>query len=113
MASIGRSKLAGQAAEKLLARQYGGAQQVTLKTSFARRVVDNLAEGVAMEAKVGLISLTRRIRSQIAKDVELMNKGLVDAVQWHFFPGQTGTGPTAPLRQALEEAGIEMIISSP
>jgi len=104
------NRLAGQARENFLLRTYGGRSQVTLQTSLGRRIIDNLAGGVARESKVGLTSLTRRVQTQIAKDVELMERGLVDSVEWHFFPSSTGVGPTAPLRQALEEAGIGILI---
>lgn len=94
-----------------MARIYGGTQQVTRNTSLGKRVIDNLAAGAAMEAKVGRTSLTKSIRKQIQKDIELLNTpgSGVTAVEWHFFPSKTGIGPTAPLRQALEEGGIKII----
>lgn len=38
-----------------------------------QRFVDNLADGIAMESKVGRTSLTTRVELQIQKDVELMS----------------------------------------
>jgi hypothetical protein len=83
-----------------------------MQTSLGRRVIDNLADGVARESKVGRTSLTSTARRQIAKDAELMNTpgSGVTNVEWHFFPSGTGAGPTAPLRAALENAGIGIII---
>ena len=109
-AGVQANRLAGQVGERFLARMYGGGS-ATKATSRGARVIDNLADGVAMESKVGRTSLTGRIREQIAKDVELMNTPAsgVTSVQWHFFPGKTGVGPTAPLRNALKKAGIEVI----
>jgi len=31
----------------------------------------------------------------------------VGGVEWHFFPGKTGIGPTGPLQKALNRAGIK------
>jgi hypothetical protein len=106
------NRLSGKAGEQFLSRAYGGAQQVTRATSRGARVIDNLSDGVAMESIVGRTSLTENVREQIAKDVELMNTpgSGVTAVEWHFFPGKTGAGPSEPLRSALEAAGIKIII---
>jgi filamentous hemagglutinin len=45
---------------------------------------------------------------QIAKDVDLMASTQIKGAVWHFFRSpKTGlVGPSAPLRNALEEAGI-------
>jgi hypothetical protein len=107
---VAANRIAGQAGESFLARPYGGANQVTLQTSMGRRVIDNLAGGIARESKVGRTSLTSTVRGQIAKDAELLGLGRIDKAEWHFFPGQTGVGPTAPLRPALEKAGIGIAI---
>ncbi|WP_428266019.1 hypothetical protein, partial [Haliangium sp.] len=109
---IQANRLAGQVGERFLARTYGGASQVTRRTSLGRRVIDNLANGIARESKVGRTALTKRTRLQIAKDVELMAspRSGVTGVEWHFFPGRSGNGPTAPLRRALERAGINIVI---
>jgi RHS repeat-associated protein len=106
------NRIAGQVGENFLRDTYGGVQQVFRQTSTGARYIDNLVDGIAMESKVGKTSLTSRVRSQIAKDVELMNTpgSGVTSVQWHFFPGKTGAGPTAPTREALEQARIEIVI---
>jgi hypothetical protein len=106
------NRIAGQEGENFLARTYGGGSQVTRQTSLGRRVIDNLANGVARESKVGRTALTSRVRSQIAKDAELLAspRSGVTGVEWHFFPSRTGAGPTAALQRALEEAGIAIVI---
>jgi len=106
------NRAAGKVGENFLARTYGGASQVTRQTTLGRRVLDNLANGIARESKVGRTSLRSSVRRQIAKDVELMNTpgSGVTGVEWHFFPGKTGTGPTGPLQQALQRAGIGIVI---
>jgi hypothetical protein len=98
--------------ENFLEKTYAGASQVTRQTSLGRRVIDNLAGGVARESKVGLTSLRSSVRGQIAKDSELMSTpgSGVTSAEWHFFPGHTGVGPTAPLRDALNKAGIVIVI---
>jgi len=77
-----------------------------------RRVVDNLTPGgVAQESKVGRTSLTKTVKKQISKDVELINTpgNGVNSAQWNFFPGMSGSGPTKPLQNALQGAGIPFI----
>jgi hypothetical protein len=91
---------------------YGGAREVSKSTSLGTRYLDNLVDGVAMESKVGRTSLSSRIELQISKDVELLNNPVsgVNSVEWHFFQGKTGIGPTAPLLQRLESCGITVCI---
>ncbi len=106
------NKAMGKIGENFLANTYGGAQQVFRRTSSGGRYVDNLVDGIAMESKVGRTALSKRIRTQIAKDLELMKtsgSGITNA-QWHFFKGQSGIGPTKALQKALEKAGIKIII---
>ncbi|QQR76155.1 MAG: RHS repeat-associated core domain-containing protein [Holophagales bacterium] len=108
---IKANRAAGHAAEEFLLATYGGDRWASRPTSLGRRFIDNLANGVARESKVGRTALTPRIEMQIAKDVELLNtagSGVLK-VEWHFFPGPTGLGPTEPLRKALKEAGIAII----
>ncbi len=103
----------GRVGEKFLADTYGGSQQVTKSTTLGVRRLDNLADGVAMESKVGRTALTTRVDAQILKDVELMNNPAISgvySVEWHFFPGSTGIGPTAPLLRRLEECLITVCI---
>jgi RHS repeat-associated protein len=102
------NQAAGKVGEDFLKNTYGGAQEVTKQTSLRARRIDTLADGVAMESKVGRTSLTTRVEAQIAKDVELMAmpRSGVDAVEWHFFPGKSGFGPTAPLMNKLLNCGI-------
>lgn len=76
------------------------------------RYIDNLVDGVAMESKVGRTSLSSRVRTQVLKDVELIDTpgSGIDSVEWHFFPSRTGVGPTGPLANFLNEHGITTII---
>jgi RHS repeat-associated protein len=108
---VQENRLAGLAGEDFLKRTYGGGK-ISLNTSGGWRHIDNFVDGIAMESKVGRTSLSKRIQRQINKDVELMNTpgSGVNAVEWHFSPGKTGVGPSAPLRDALTKAGIKIVI---
>jgi hypothetical protein len=105
---IGATGRVGEAALKAL----GGESQVAFRTSLGRRAVDQLVRGVAHESKVGYASLTKSVARQIAKDVELIGSREIQGATWHFFRSSvTGRiGPSAPLRQALEEAGMRIVI---
>ena len=93
-------------------KQLGGDSQVYLSTSQGVRVIDQLVDGVANESKVGYTCLTSQVRLQIAKDIELINTGAIDSSVWHFYPSPiTGqVGPSSPLAQALDDAGIDYLI---
>jgi hypothetical protein len=108
---VGLNRLAGRAAETWLAKTFGG-RAASLATSRGWRHLDNLtAAGVAQEAKTGRTFLTGRVKEQIARDEELLRTSGsgVTAVEWHFFPGLAGSGPSGPLRQALTNAGIGIV----
>jgi RHS repeat-associated protein len=104
---IGATGRIGEAALKNL----GGESQVFFRTSQGARFVDQLANGIAHESKVGYQTLNAQARSQIAKDVELTQSGQVGGVAWHFFQSPvTGLGgPSGPLADALRNAGINVI----
>ncbi|MEN5194621.1 hypothetical protein [Sphingobacterium faecium] len=64
----------------------------------------------AQESKVGRTPASSRIKTQVAKDAALLkdaNSG-VKNVEWHFFQGKTGTGPTNNLEKLLKDAGIKI-----
>ncbi|MBI1927842.1 hypothetical protein HYR99_26835 [Candidatus Poribacteria bacterium] len=105
--TIGATGQIGEAALK----QLGGKSQVYFQTSQGGRYVDRLVDGVAHESKVGYQFLTQKIRLQIAKDVELMTKGKIGGATWDFFrsPVTGKIGPSEPLREALENAGIQIV----
>lgn len=74
--------------------------------------MDKLVAGIAHESKVGYTTLTQSIFTQVAKDAELIATQQVRGATWRFFQSpRTGVGgPSAPLRQALELAGIDVAI---
>lgn len=78
---IGSTGKIGEQALKSL----GGESQVYFSTSQGARYVDQLVNGVAHESKVGYASLTKTIRKQIEKDIELLQTKQIDGATWHFF----------------------------
>lgn len=107
-----QSYMTGKAGEQVLSAIYGGKSQVYFSTSLGGRYIDQLAENVAHESKVGYTALTQRIRVQILKDAELIRTGAIEKSVWHFFvSGVTGLGgPSQPLIDFLVQNGIEYII---
>jgi RHS repeat-associated protein len=101
----------GQVGEQAL-QALGGESQVFFRTTQGARYVDQLVGGVANESKVGYTTLTQSVTTQIAKDAELLNTGQVNGVVWHFFtsPVTGQVGPSGPLLQALQNAGITVVI---
>ena len=106
---IGSTGKVGEDALKLL----GGESQVYIKTSEGGRYVDQLVGGVANESKVGYTSLTKSVKTQIAKDAEIVKNGTggVESSVWHFFQSPvTGKGgATQPLLKELEKNGIKAV----
>lgn len=102
----------GQVGEEWLVNNLGGQSQVYFNTSQGGRYIDQLANGIANESKVGYQSLTPSISLQISKDAELLNAGRVNGVDWHFFQSPvTGVGgPSQPLFNALQQNGFNVII---
>ncbi|WP_244192327.1 filamentous hemagglutinin N-terminal domain-containing protein [Pseudomonas rhodesiae] len=100
----------GRIGEEAL-KSLGGQPQVTFQTTQGARVVDQLAPGsIAHESKVGYTSLDANTALQVAKDAELLRRGLVNGVTWNFFrsPVTGRVGPAAALEKALSEAGIKI-----
>jgi len=95
-----------------LAQNIGGESQVYFNTSQGARYIDQLADDIAYESKVGYQSLTPDISLQIAKDAELINTGAIQGSEWHFFTSPvTGVGgPSQPLLNALQQNGIGVVI---
>ena len=57
-------------------------------TSMGTRYVDRLINGVAHESKAGVnVKLTNSIWTQILKDKELIDEGLIKGAHWHFWQG--------------------------
>ncbi len=102
----------GKAGEVELANMYGGRPQAYFKTTQGGRYIDQLADGIAHESKVGYVTLTNRIRTQILKDAELIRIGQIDGAHWHFFTsGITNRGGASrPLLDFLKENGIAYTI---
>ena len=83
-----------------------------LSTPYGNRVVDafNTKTNVIAEAKYGYQSLSTFIQSEIAKDAWLLQNGVVEEVQWHFYLSQASgsIGGSVPLIKALIDVGIQV-----
>ena len=102
----------GTAGESYLASLVSGSAHEFFRTSLGNRFIDQFANGIAHESKVGYTVLSKRIKIQILKDVELIQRGQINASTWHFFrSGITGRiGPSKPLQDFLTKNGINFII---
>jgi hypothetical protein len=110
---VAKNKAAGDAAADAIASRYEGAtREVSRQTAAGTRRMDvYLADqGVGIESKVGRTSLTKRVRSEIAKDRLLLQdpSSGVDHMIWEFSRSATTgkAGPSRALQAALEEGGI-------
>lgn len=101
----------GKLGEKAL-KKLGGQSQVFFPTALGSRFVDRLHKSIARESKVGYMYLTKKIARQILKDAELIAFRDVKGAAWYFYksPVTGQIGPSPPLREALKEAGIKIII---
>jgi RHS repeat-associated protein len=88
-------------------KQFGGETEVTFNTPFGDRRVDSVIDGWAVEVKTGKTSLNDRTKTEIQKDDYLDTHGEVKGVMWVFVesPVTGKSGPTKPLRDALNKAG--------
>ncbi|MCA1792265.1 MAG: RHS repeat-associated core domain-containing protein, partial [Thioalkalivibrio sp.] len=90
-AGVQANRVAGAAGESFLRQTFGGGA-ASVPTSQGWRHIDNLTGGIAQESKVGNVTMSPRIRSEILKDAELLrdpNSGVTRA-EWHFFPNANG-----------------------
>jgi hypothetical protein len=71
-------------------------------------------QGVAHQAYIGAKQPNKDVRDQLMKDAELIRRGKVKGVVWHFFPrtGEATAGPSPALKKLLEENGIVYVIHS-
>lgn len=104
----------GKIGEDALAKYLGNlGGKKFFSTTAGGRLVDYFVDPIAHEAKTGGKTLTKFIRQQILKDTALLaEKGGADEVFWHFFksPVTGKIGPSGPLRKALEDAGINIVL---
>jgi hypothetical protein len=65
---------------------------------------------VIAESKYGYQAFSTFIQSEVARDAWLLQNGIVNEVQWHFYYSQaSGTiGGSYPLIRALLDAGIQV-----
>ena len=98
----------GITGENQLKQMYGGESQKSFDTPYGKRYVDQYSNKVGHESKVGYTSATDSVKTQIDKDVYLINNGDMDSAHWHFFesPVTGKTGASQPLKDYLDQANI-------
>ena len=77
------------------------------------RLIDALDRyGIAHQAYFGLKKNDRDMRDQLLKDAELLRRGKVNGVTWHFFrrDRDRSIGLTDSLRGELEKRGIVVVV---
>ena len=101
----------GRIGEELL-QKIGGVSQKFFRTDLGARFVDQFANNVAHESKVGFQYLTKRIATQIAKDGWLINERRISGAVWHLYtsPVTGRVGASAPLLNELLKNGNRYII---
>jgi RHS repeat-associated protein len=103
------SKGLGDWGEARLSNLFGGKgikPKSPFDTSFGKRYVDRLVDGVAYESKAGYnVKLTSTIKDQIAKDAELVRTNVVKRSEWHFW-----NGAQRSVLDALKGAGIKAVV---
>ena len=83
---------------------YGGESQKSFDTPYGKRYVDQYSNKVGHESKVGYTSATDFVKTQINKDLYLINNGDMDSAHWHFFesPVTGKAGASQPLKDYLD-----------
>jgi len=89
----------------------GGESQKYFWTPYDARFVDQFANSIIHESKVGYVAMISAVRRQIQKDAWLIrNDPRVDGAAWHFFQSPVTArwgGASATVREALNAAEIE------
>lgn len=86
--------------------------QVYKRTSLGGRYIDVLdTSGIAHESKVGYVTLTKRIRTQIDKDsllIKSKSEKDIKGAKWHFFRSSKNgkIGPSKSVKNYLKLKGI-------
>lgn len=108
----------GNAARDYIARGRPTEQVRFTRTLKIRRIDVLAADGrLAIEVKVGLTGLGKRgsrIRTELARDIQLLRAGgPIEEIAWVFVKSKkTGlVGPRAALLKKLQDNGIQVVIT--
>lgn len=77
------------------------------------RLIDALdGNGIAHQAYYGYKNFDKDLEFQLLKDAEILSKGQVKGVVWHFFrrEGDQSIGLSEKLRSQLEDRGIVIVV---
>ena len=109
-------------AEEFVRRATGGVPKYFPTDPLGRgRFIDSctgcdvLGEGIAREVKSGYVRYSSRIEQQIRKDAELLARGQVARVEWHFVASASSNSLGADPRvlDLLDQHGIPYTIYPP
>jgi len=79
------------------------------------RLIDAMDKhGIAHQTYIGVKTANKEITDQLLKDAELLRRGEVNGVVWHFFKrtGEADSGPAPELQRLLQKHGIMIVIHS-
>ena len=85
-----KNNLKGAKFEEIFQRLAGGIKpDNAIPIGKSWRFVDNLKDGVARELKSGRIKLTRSIKKQILKDIDIVERNIlrINKIEWHTIEG--------------------------
>ncbi len=101
----------GAQTEKVYKIEYPNPENPAKPIVKIRRADVVTTDKVAIEVKVGRVSASSSVKAQIAKDAEMLRRGMVDRIEWRFARSEvTGKdGPTAKVKLWLENAGIDVV----
>jgi len=103
------------AVKYLRALVHGKERRIPTQETGKWRLIDAMDnQGVAHQTYIGKKNATKDMLDQMRKDAELIRRGEVTGVVWHFFrrTGETSAGPSGPLKRELQKHGIIVVVHS-
>lgn len=104
-----------EAVKYVRALVHGKEQRIGTVETGSWRLIDAMDKHlVAHQTYIGPKTTNQDVMNQLVKDAELLRRGEVNGVVWHFFrrTGETASGPSPSLKQMLEKHGIIVVIHS-
>jgi len=104
-----------EAVRYLRALVRGQEKRISTEDTGKWRLIDAMdKQGVAHQTYIGPKHPNKDVTDQLKKDAELIRKGKVKGVVWHFFrrTGEASAGPSPALKKLLQENGIVFVIHS-
>jgi hypothetical protein len=104
-------KVGNDASNNISKRYPGSKREVHISTTDGSRYIDVLTkEGLAIESKVGRVSLSKSVKRQILKDLEILRDPTtpVSKLMWEFSKSPTTgkIGPTKALYEFIQKQKV-------